>query len=119
MVGGDRDLGDVVEEVVEQDLRRQHRQERQEQRRTGHAEHVAEVRARPHQEVLEDIPEGLPPGDDPGVQHVEPSLEQDDVRGLARYVDRARDGDADVRAVERRRIVDSVAEEADDVPALT
>ena len=29
----DRDLGDVVEEVVEQDLHRQHRQERQEERR--------------------------------------------------------------------------------------
>jgi hypothetical protein len=46
LVGGDRELAGVVEQVVEQDLRGQHRQERQErqeQRGAGRREHVAEV----------------------------------------------------------------------------
>ena len=49
------------------------------------------------------------------MEHVEPSLQQDDVRGLPRDVDGARDRDADVGPVEGRRVVDPVAEEADDV----
>ena len=48
---------------------------------------------------------------------IEPAFQQDDVRCLASDVDRARDGNADVRCVQRRCIVDPVAHEADDVPA--
>ena len=44
-------------------------------------------------------------------------LEQDDVGGVARDVDGAGDRDADVGGVQRRRVVDAVAEEADDVAA--
>ena len=53
------------------------------------------------------------------MQHAEARLEQDDVGGVSRDVDRAGDGDPDVGRVERGRIVDAVAEEPDDVaPAL-
>ena len=51
-VGRDRQLADVVEQVVEEDLGREHRQERQEERCAGGAEHVPEVRRRRHQDVL-------------------------------------------------------------------
>ena len=39
------------------------------------------------------------------------------VGGVARHVGRARDRDADVGGVQRRRVVDAVAQEADHVPA--
>ena len=90
VVGGDADLRDVVEEVVQQDLRRQHRQERQEERRRGHAEHVAEVRARPHHDVLHDVGEAAPPLDDAVVQDGEVLLEQDDLRRVLRHLDAVR-----------------------------
>ena len=63
------------------------------------------------------LPHGAAPLEDAGVQHAEPALEQHDVGGVARHVHRGRDGDADVGGVQRRRIVDAVAEIADDVPA--
>ena len=59
-VGRDRELADVVEQVVQQDLRRQHRQEREEQRRAGGAEHVPEVRRGGHQDVLQRVGEDPP-----------------------------------------------------------
>ena len=44
-------------------------------------------------------------------------LEKDDLRGLSGDVDGRRDGDSDVRRVERGCVVDPVAEESDDVAA--
>ena len=111
------DLGHVVEQVVQQDLDRQHRQERQEQRGAGHAEHVAEVRAGAHQDVLHDVAERAPALEHAVVQHRKVVLEQDDVGRLLGDVGGAVDRDADVGGVQRRRIVDAVAEEADDVAA--
>ncbi len=115
LVGRNRDLRDVVEHVVEQDLRREHRQERQRQRRHGHAQHVSEVRARTHEQVLHDVREGAPPLEDAAVEHLQTSFGQEDVRGLARDVDGARDRDAHVGGVQRRRVVDSIAEKPHDV----
>jgi Double zinc ribbon len=117
VVGGDRDLGEIVEEVVEQDLRRQHRQERQEEERARHAEHVAKVRAGPHQQVLHHVAEGPPALKNSGVEDAEVALEQDDVGSVLGDVDGGRDGHADVRGVDGRRVVDAVAQEADDVVA--
>ena len=94
----DRHLGEVVEEVVEQDLQRQHGQEGQEERRRGHAQHVAEVGAGAHQHVLHDVAEAPPPSDHPVVEHVQPLLEQDDVGRVAGHVHRGVHRDADVGA---------------------
>ena len=58
----DRDLGHVVDQVVEQDLDRQHRQERQDQRGSGHAEHVAEIRACTHQDIFGHVLDRAAPG---------------------------------------------------------
>src|SRR5207249_6058082 len=107
-VGGDRDLGQIVQEVVQQDLGRQHRQERQEEERAGHAEHVAEVRAGPHQQVLHHVAEGPAALENSGVQDVQVAFEQDDVGCVLGHVDGGRDGHADVRGVEGGRVVDAI-----------
>jgi hypothetical protein len=75
----DRDLGEIVEEVVEEDLPRQHRQEGEEQHRARHAEHVAEVRAGAHQEVLHDVRKGLPALEDALVEDAQAALAEQDV----------------------------------------
>ena len=118
VVRWDSDLGKIVEDVVEEDLRWEHRQERKEHRCSCHAEHVSEVRACPHEQVLHDVAERLAPLEDPGVQDIEPRLEEDDVGGIARDVDCAHDGDADVGGVQRGGVVDAVAQEGDDVAAV-
>ena len=113
VVGRDRQLARVVEQVVEQDLRRQHRQERQEQRRPGGREHVPEVARRPHQHVLDGVGEDPPALGDAVGQHVEVLLEQDDVGGVLGDVGRRVDRDADVGGVQGQRVVDAVAQERD------
>ena len=113
VVGRDRHLADVVEEVVEQDLRRQHRQEREEQRGAGGGEHVAEVRRGSHQHVLDRVGEDAPAFDDAVGDDAEVLVEQDDVGGVLGDVGGGVDRDADVGVVEGDRVVDAVAEEAD------
>ena len=112
-VGGDGELSDVVDQVVQQDLRRQHRQERQEQRRARGAEHVPEVRRRRHQHVLQGVREDAPPFHDAVGEDAEVLVEQHDVGGVLGHVGGGLDGDADVRGVQRDRVVDAVAEERD------
>src|SRR5260370_36919650 len=53
VVCSDRHLGQVVEEVVEQNLRVEHEQERQEYKSAAHPEHVPEVRTRSRQPALD------------------------------------------------------------------
>ena len=116
-VGRDRRLRRVVDEVVEQDLAGRHRQEGQQQRRPGHAQHVAEVGAGPHPDVLEGVGERAPAFDHAPADRREARLEQDDVGRRARHVGRVVHADPHVRRVQRRRVVDAVAEVADDRPA--
>jgi len=119
VVRGDRDLGEVVEKVVQQDLHREHRQERQEQSASRHAEHVAEARAGSHEEIFHDVPERPSAFEDPDAEDLESRLEEDDLGRFLRHIDGAGDGDADVRRVERRCIVDPVTDVTDDVPSGT
>ena len=63
------------------------------------------------------LPNALRPSRMPACRTSQAALEQDDVGGVARDVDGAGDRDADVGGVQRRRVVDAVAEEADDVAA--
>ena len=113
VVGRDRHLAGVVEQVVEQDLRRQHRQEGQEQRGAAGAEHVPEVRRGPHQHVLDRVGEDAPALDDPVGEDAEVLVEQDDVGGVLGHVGRRLDRDPDVGVVQRDGVVDAVAEEPD------
>ena len=99
VVRRNRDLREVVEKVVQQNLRRKHREERQEYRGDRHAEHVAEVRARAHQQVLHHVARSPAAFENPAVQHFETRLAENDVRCLARDVGRGHHGNADVGRV--------------------
>ena len=105
--------GGVVEQVVEQDLAGQHRQERQHRRGRGRAEHVAEVARGAHQHVLDGVGEDPPALGDAVGEHAEVLLQQHDVGGVLGDVGGGVDRDADVGVVQRQRVVDPVAEEAD------
>src|SRR5882672_9724462 len=74
-----RNLRDVVEEIVKQDLHRQHGQERKEQGGTSHAKHVAKVRAGAHHDVFEDIAECASSFQHRVVQHSEVVFEQNEI----------------------------------------
>ena len=113
VVGRDGHLADVVEEVVEQDLRRQHRQEGEKQGRARGGEHVPEVRRGAHEDVLDRVGEDAPALDDTVGEDAEVLVEQDDGRGVLGDVGRRVDRDPDVGVVERDRVVDAVAEEGD------
>ena len=82
----------------------------------GHGEHVAEVRAAAHHDVLDDVGEGAPALEHALVEHAQIVLQSRIIgRGLLGDVDGAVDRDADIGGMQRRRIVDAVAEKADDV----
>src|ERR1041385_1534021 len=81
-----RDLGEIVQEIVEQDLSRQHRQEGQKDRGSGHAEHVAEIRTGSHQQILHDVSESLATLNNAVVKHLEAALEQNDIGRIFRHV---------------------------------
>ena len=112
-----RDFGYVVEQVVEQDLQRQHRQKRQKQRGGGHAEHVAEVRTGGHHDVLHHVAKSAPPFQDALVQHHQVFFQQDHGSGLLGHIDRTIDRDANIGCVQRGRVVDTVAQIANDMAA--
>ena len=116
-IHGDRHFGEVVEEVVDQDLNRQHRQKWQDQRSRRHAEHVAEVGAGAHHHVLHDVAERAAALEHAAVEHAQVLVEQDEVGGFARHVHGAVHREPDVGGVQRRRVVDAVAQVADHVPA--
>jgi hypothetical protein len=92
-----------------------HRQEWQDQRRPGHRKHVPEIRAHRHHDELHDVAKGAAPLGDAALQNAEILPQQDDVGRVLGDVDRAIDGDADIRSVQRRRVVDPVAEKFDDM----
>ena len=62
------------------------------------------------------LPNTLRPSSTPSSEHRQALLEQDDVGGFLGDVDGAVDGNADIRRLERRAIIDAVTQEADDVP---
>ena len=83
----------------------------------GHAEHVAEIGAGAHHDVFHDVAEGAPAFQHPGVQHVQILFQQDHVGRVLGHVHGAVDRDADIRGMQRGRIVDAVAQIADHVAA--
>ena len=109
VVGGNGDLRDIVEEVVQEDLGGQHRQEWEECRSGRHAEHIAEIRACAHHDIFIMLPSPAA-GEDPTVQHPQATLTENQFRRLFCDVGRAHDGDANIGGMQRRRIVDSVTE---------
>ncbi|CAM5345144.1 hypothetical protein SSTU70S_04809 [Stutzerimonas stutzeri] len=118
-VAGDADGRDVGEEIVQQVvLLGQQRQERQEERRHSHADHVAEVGAGSQVDVLERVGEGAPAFIDALADQRQLVAQQHEVGGLLGHIHRGVHGDADIRGVQRRRVVDPVAEKAHHMTGL-
>src|ERR1035437_6982632 len=113
IVAGDADLGNVIQEIVQQNLGRQQGQEGQEQRCRSHAEHVAEVRTGSHDDVLHDVGEGAASLVHPVVQYGKVLFQQDDLGSVFGYVHAIHYGDTDIRSVQRRSIVDAVTDVPD------
>ena len=68
-----------------------------------------------HQDVFGHVLNRAAPVDHGFAHHRKVVLEQDQVGGRARDIGGAIDRDPDIRGVQRRRIVDAVAHEADDM----
>src|ERR1700730_150592 len=69
IVGRNRRLREIIDQVVGEHLDRQHWQEGQKDAGTEHAEHIAEITARTHLDIFGDITKHLPPFDNAFLQH--------------------------------------------------
>ncbi len=108
----------VVEQVVEQDLAGQHRQEGQEQRtRAAAVNMLPKLLDVPINTYLMVLAKMRRPSATPVGEHVQVLFEQDYVGGVLGDVGGGVDRDADVGGVQRQRVVDAVAEEADGAAA--
>ena len=92
-----RHLGDIVQQVLNQQVQRQHRQERQEGTGHQHAEDIAEVGAGGHFDVLEHVGEGAAAFDNPLLQYHQAFFQQNDIRRLAGDIHRPVNGNANIR----------------------
>ena len=81
VVGRNRELGQVVKKIIEQDLRGKHGQEGQKNRRSRHAEYIAEVRTCAHQQILHHVAEGFASLDDAVMEDPQAGLNENHVGG--------------------------------------
>ena len=115
VVEGHAELGEIVEDVLHQDVDGQQGQKGEENARDQDREHVSEVAADGHLQVFGHIGKCTAAFDDTFIQDVEVLLEENDVRDFLRDVHGGVDGDADVGLLQRQAIVDAVAHVADGV----
>ena len=99
MIGGNRNLRQVVQEVVEQDLFWQHGQEWQEDVRPRHTKHIAEIGTGAHQQVFDHVAEGFASLQNTVVQDLQTLFEQDDIGCILGDIDGGGDRDAHVCCV--------------------
>ena len=115
IVAGNRHLRKVGEQIDEQNLFGQKWKEREKKRRASHAEHVSEVRTRRDEDVLKRVSKSAPAFAHAIHQHFKIALEQDKIRGLARNIDSAFHRETYIRGVQRRCVVNSIAQVTDNV----
>ena len=115
IVARNRHLRKIGEQIDEQNLFGQKWKKRKKKRRARHAEHVSEVRARRDEDVLQRVGKSAPAFAHAIHQHFKIVLEQDKIRGLARDIDSAVHRETYIRGVQRRCVVNSVAEVTDNV----
>ncbi len=101
-------MGEVVHDVLYEDMDRKHRQEREENGSYDHGDYVSEVSARSHLDVFKNVGEGLPAVGDAGLQNVEILLQKNDPGGLLCDVDSGINGDPDVSLLKGCGVVDAV-----------
>jgi len=115
-VEGQRQLRDVEQQVLHQNLHRQHRQERQRRTRRQRRAHVADVGRDGDFHVLDDVAERVPRGADRAGQDRQVLADEYHVAELLGDLGRAFDAGAHVGGVQGRYVVDAVAEVPDGVP---
>src|SRR5579862_4462847 len=118
VVGRNRHLGKVVEQIVGKDLDGQHRHEWKPGACTDHAEHVAEVGACAHANVFQNVHEHLAAFEHAFFEHHQVFLQQNHVGRFLGDVHRVVHGNANVRGAQRGGIIDAVAHKADDMALL-
>ena len=114
-VPGQSQLGDIVEQVLNQQVNGQHGQEGDEG--TGHQnrEHIAKVGAGRHVQVLDDIAKGLAAFDHAFFQNQQVLFQQDDVCRLLGNIRAAIDRNAHVGIAQGGGVVDAVTQKTDGV----
>ena len=115
VVGRDRRLREIVEQVVDQHLDRRHRQERQEELAPSTLNMLPKFELAPILMYLMMLPKILRPSMTPSCEHQQALFEQDDVGRFLGDIDGGVDRDADIGGFQRRAVVDAVAQEADHV----
>jgi hypothetical protein len=105
----DRNLGNVIKKVVQQDLQRQHRQEGQEECSAGHAEHVAEIRTGAHHNVLHDVAERASSFLNTIMHDTQVVLKQNERRSLFGHINGTIHREADIGGMQGRGVVDAIA----------
>lgn len=113
VIRGYRQLGIVIEEIIEQDLAGGHGEEGQEQAGADHGEHIAEIGTQAHEQIFHSIAESLAALDDAGHEFAQAFLEQNDIGGFLGHVHGVIDRDADIRRLQGRGVVYAVAQIAD------
>ena len=112
MVGRDRELTGVVEQVVQQELRRKQWQEREQGRSRAGTEDVAEVARRPHEHVLDGVGEDSAALGDTVGDDVQALLQQYNVGRGAGDVGGGVDREPDVGMMQSESVVDPITEKA-------
>ena len=107
-----RELGDVVHQVLQQQLDREHRQERNERAGHQYREHVAEVGAGGHVQVFHNVAKGLAAFDNAFFQHHQALFQQDDVGRFLGDIGATVDRDTHVGIAQSRGIVNAVTKKA-------
>src|ERR1019366_9680879 len=104
--------GTVIDQIGQEYLYREQWEKRQDQAGHDHADDVAKIGTAGHQDVFVHIDHGTSAFHYAVVQHAEIRLQQDDLRRRLGNIGRAVDRDADIRRVQRWRIVYAIAQKA-------
>ena len=102
-------LGNIVEQVLYQQMQRQHWQKRKERARHDNGEDVAEVLTGGHLDVLEHVNEGSTPFDHAFIQYHQAIFQQINVGGFLGIIDGGAYGNPDVGCSQGGGIIDAIA----------
>lgn len=112
-IPGKKNLGDVVEEILHEELDGSHGQERKEEARHEYAENVAEIRAEGDFDVFEDVAGGGAALVDTGEQRFEVFPEHDDLGAFTSQVGTSIDDNAHIGFAQGIGVISTVAKKAD------
>ena len=118
MVEGNAGLGEVIEQIVQQNLYRQHRQKWQKDTGAKHAEHVAKGRTSAHLDVFSHIAKGSPSLQYPSTQHLQIFCQQNNIGGFLGNVHRRIHRQAQIRFPQGGGVIDAITHKSHHMAAL-